>query len=201
MRNQASPFSNTSRRILFSFWLRRGIALEAVARLRRIVDDRADHLARLRLASQRIAEAVGVAHRLLALDVEAHHRDRKAVRDEPRHAADRARLALEIEHGHVAFGRAVEFQDVRDAEARLELLPHVGAQAVAAGEPQVVPGLVGVAAANARDSGTARRCTGTACIRSRTTSSQNSRAENFSRITTEPPLSSTEPVATSPPVV
>ena len=35
----------------------------------------------------------------------------------------------------------------------------------------------------------------------RTTSSQNSRAENFSRITTEPPLSSTEPVATSPPTV
>ena len=35
----------------------------------------------------------------------------------------------------------------------------------------------------------------------RTTSSQNSRAENFSRITTEPPFSSTAPVATSPPAV
>ena len=35
----------------------------------------------------------------------------------------------------------------------------------------------------------------------RTTSSQNSRAENVSRITTLPPLTSSAPVATTPPVV
>ena len=35
----------------------------------------------------------------------------------------------------------------------------------------------------------------------RTTSSQNSRAENRSRMTTEPPLTSVEPTAQTPPVV
>ena len=82
--------------------------------------------------SQRTQKPVGVAHRLLLLDVVAHHRDRKAMRDEPRHAADRARLALEIEDVHVAFGRAVELEDQRDAEAVLELVPQIGPQPVAA---------------------------------------------------------------------
>ena len=60
----------------------------------------------------------------------------------PGQAADRAGLALEIEHQHVAFGRRIEFEDQRDAKARLEFFPDVGTQAVAAGEPQLVFGLV-----------------------------------------------------------
>ena len=51
------------------------------------------------------------------------------------------------------------------------------------------------------DSGTARRYTETACSPSAATSSQNCRAENFSRITTEPPRTSTAPVATTPPTL
>ena len=76
------------------------------------------------------------------------------------------------------------------------VVPHVGPQAVAAGEPQPVRGLVRGRRRVDADSGTARRCTGTAVHSQRTMSSQNSRAENFSRMTTEPPLTSIAPVAT-----
>ncbi len=100
----------------------RGIALEAVARPLRVVDDASDHLARF-VGVAALAEALGIAHRLLVLDVETHYRDREAVRDEPGHASDRALLTLEIEDVHVAFGRPVELQDVRDAEPGLELRP------------------------------------------------------------------------------
>src|SRR4029079_8985969 len=108
----------------------RGIALEAVSRPLRIVADPPEPLARLvRIAA--LAESLCVADRLLMLDVEAHHGDREAVRDEPRHAPDGALLALEIEDVHVAFGRAVELENVRDAESRLKLAPEVGAKPVA----------------------------------------------------------------------
>src|SRR4029078_1094209 len=98
--------------------------LEAVSRPRRIVDDAPDHLARFVWVAT-LAEAFGVSHRLLGLDLGAHHRGREAVRDEPRHATDRARLALEVEDVHVAFGRPVELENVRDVESGLELTPQV----------------------------------------------------------------------------
>ena len=63
------------------------------------------------------------------------------MREEPRDAADRAGLALEIEHRDVALGRRVELEDVRDPEPLLEMLPHVGPQAVAAGKAQPMRGL------------------------------------------------------------
>src|SRR5262245_5931579 len=51
-----------------------GVSLETVARPGGVVDDATDHFARLvRVAT--LAEALRVADRLLALDVEAHHRD------------------------------------------------------------------------------------------------------------------------------
>ena len=87
------------------------------------------------------------ALRLLGFDVELHQRGREAMFEEPGQAADRAGLALEVEHHHVAFGRRVEFKDQRNPKAGLELLPDIGTQSVAAGEPQLVFGLVRVAAA------------------------------------------------------
>ncbi len=75
-------------------------------------------------------------------DVEAHQSGREAMLEIPGQAADGAGLALEIEHQHVAFGRRIEFEDQRNAKAGLEFFPDVGTQAVAAGEPQLVLGLV-----------------------------------------------------------
>ena len=54
------------------------------------------------------------------------------MREERRHAADGAGLALDIVQRDVAFGRRIELKDARYAEARLEFLPDVGAQSVAA---------------------------------------------------------------------
>ena len=92
------------------------------------------------------AEAALVAHRLLALHVEAHDLGREARGDPPGQASDRAFLAVEIEQRDVAFGRGVELDDLRDVEAPLELRPDVGPQAVAAGKPQPVRALVRAAA-------------------------------------------------------
>ena len=78
--------------------------------------------------------------------------------------------------------------------------PDVGPQAVAAGEAQAVRALVRVR--RRVDEIAAELADILEQVQSqRTTSSQNSRAENFSRITTEPPLTSSAPVATTPPAV
>jgi len=53
-------------------------------------------------------------------------------------AADRAGLAVDVEHRHVALGRGVELEDPRNAEATLEGLPDVGGEPVAAAEPDPV---------------------------------------------------------------
>jgi hypothetical protein len=78
---------------------------------------------------------------LLPLDVEAHDLGRKPMGEKPGNAADRALLALEVEHRDVAFGGSVELDDLRDLEALLELAPDVGPQAVAAEEAQPVRAL------------------------------------------------------------
>ena len=80
----------------------------------------------------------------MALDIEAHDLGREAMREKPGDAADGAFLALEIEQIHVAFGGAVELDDLRDLEPPLELRPHVGPQAIAAGEPQAMRVLLGM---------------------------------------------------------
>ena len=92
--------------------------------------------------AQAMQKPLLVAHRLLGFHVEAHQRGGKPVRHVPGDAADGAGLALEIEHRHVAFGGGVEFQDLRNMKARLEFLPDVGPQAVAADEAQFVARLV-----------------------------------------------------------
>ena len=57
---------------------------------------------------------------------------REAMREERRNAADRAGLAFGVVEREVAFGRRIEFQNLRDAEPALEILPDVRPQAVAA---------------------------------------------------------------------
>src|SRR5262249_23239360 len=120
-----------------------GVTFEALARLRRILDDLADDLAGFADVALD-AESACVADRLLVLMVEAHDLGREARGHPPRQAADRALLALEVEQRDVAFGRGVELDDVRNPKALFELRPDVGPQAVAAGEPQPVRALLRV---------------------------------------------------------
>src|SRR5262249_26430090 len=54
------------------------------------------------------------------------------------HTADGARLAVEIEHRDVAFGRAVKFENIPDAKAGLEFGPHIRAHAIAESEAEIV---------------------------------------------------------------
>ena len=137
-----SPFSNTSRRILRSVSASRRVAFEPLARPRRVLQDLADHLARLRPARTRCrsprrrAPAAGSRRRT------APPWSGKRMRDPPRQAADRALLVLEVEQRHVAFGGGVELDDLRNLEAALERPPDLGPQPVAAGEPQPVRALL-----------------------------------------------------------
>src|SRR5262249_57142487 len=89
----------------------------------------------------RDAEPLVVADRLLAFRVEADDLGRESRGDPPRKPADRALFAVEIEQRDVAFRRGVEFDDLRNLEAALELRPDVGPQAVAADQAQVVRGV------------------------------------------------------------
>ena len=58
------------------------------------------------------------------------------MREQRRNPADRAGFALDIVEREIAFGRGVEFEDLRYRKARLEGFPDIAAQAVAAGEPE-----------------------------------------------------------------
>ena len=49
--------------------------------------------------------------------------------------------ALAVVQGEIAFGRCVVLENPRDPEALLESLPHLGPQAVAAGDAQGMRGL------------------------------------------------------------
>src|SRR5262249_21495294 len=62
-------------------------------------------------------QAVGPADRLLALDVELDDADVEAAAQPLRRASHRPFPAIEVEQADVAFGRAVELQDLRDLEA------------------------------------------------------------------------------------
>ena len=90
------------------------------------------------------AEPVRVAHRLSRFDVEPDQRRWQAARQERRDAADGARLAFGIVEREVAFGRSIEFEDLRNLEAVLERAPDVGPQAVAAGDPDLMLPLIGM---------------------------------------------------------
>ena len=74
---------------------------------------------------------------------------------------------------------------------RLNCVPDVGAQAVAAGEPEPVLALLRMRRRVDAGSGTARRYTGTACSPSARCRPRIRARRTCSRITTEPPLTST----------
>src|SRR6516225_7327609 len=80
----------------------------------------------------------GVARGRLRFEIELHQRHRQAMREEGWNASDRARAALAVVEREVAFSRGVILEDLRNAEAPLELAPHIAAQPVAAGEAQRV---------------------------------------------------------------
>src|SRR5579863_8760142 len=63
------------------------------------------------------------------------------MREKRRDAADGARLSLDVVEREVAFGRRIEFENLRDRKPRLKILPDVAAQAVAANQTQPVPRL------------------------------------------------------------
>ena len=116
-----------------------GITLEAAAALVR-GSNPADGFADLAACAgnaQTVCRANGDAE----IRIDAHDRGRKAVRQQRGNAPNRARLALDVVKRKIAFGRGIEFEDPRDGEARLERLPDIAAQPVAAGEPEPVRGL------------------------------------------------------------
>ena len=111
-----------------------GIAGEGVAN---VVADHAQGLADL-AGFRQLAQTVRSANRLLGVHVEPDQPEIDLLFQEARNPADRARLAVEIEHRDIALGRAVEFQDVRHGEPLLEIGPDIRPQAVAEGQPQLV---------------------------------------------------------------
>src|SRR5262249_31762114 len=112
-----------------------GLALVVIAvELRAPVDATEQHTGLARLAAQQ--ESVRAAHEVGAFVVPA--REHAA----PQQTADRTDGVVAVERGDVAFSRAVELADARDAEALLELLPDVRAQAVADGDAHAVIAIV-----------------------------------------------------------
>src|SRR5690606_2580191 len=99
-----------------------GIAREVVAD---VAADLADGLAGL-ADGHGHALAVGAAQGLAGLRVQGDQADVDLRLQIAGHPAYGARLAVEVEQGDVALGRAVELQNVLDAEPALELGPDIG---------------------------------------------------------------------------
>ncbi len=118
-----------------------GIAFES-RRGAGVVTESADRLAGLvRRAAH--AEAAVVAQRRFARHIEADDLRGKPVPQEGRDPADRAGFAFEIDQRKAALAGGIEFQDLRNGEALLECGPNLGAQSVAAADPQAMPSLGG----------------------------------------------------------
>src|SRR5205807_384300 len=69
---------------------------------------------------------------------------RETMGEKWRHAPDGTGLSLDVEQRNVALGRRIELDDAGNAKARLEFVPHVGPQPVAAAQPEPMRGLVWV---------------------------------------------------------
>src|SRR5206468_12894943 len=88
------------------------------------------------------AKPLCIAQRRAVIGIELDETGREAMRKQRRNATDRAGLALDVEQREIAFRRRVEFEDTRNGETRLKIVPDITAQAVAADEPQAMPVLV-----------------------------------------------------------
>ena len=87
------------------------------------------------------AKAVRVAQWRAGFRVELDERQREAMGEKGRNAADGADFAFDIVQRKIAFGRRVEFQYPRNCESGLELLPDVGTQSVAAADAEAMRAL------------------------------------------------------------
>src|SRR4029450_1092279 len=79
-----------------------------------------------------------IAHRRTGLVVVPDQRRVLPMRKKDRNAADRPLHPLHVRQRNVAFRRRVELEDLRNAEAALEEIPYVAAQAIAACETQTM---------------------------------------------------------------
>src|SRR5205814_5802286 len=83
-----------------------------------------------------------LANGLAFVEVEGDQRRREAVPQIVGNVADGSGLALHVEQREASLRGSVKLEDLWDAEALLELLPHAGREAVATSEPKAVRGLV-----------------------------------------------------------
>src|SRR5580704_9659191 len=112
-----------------------GIALEFGSGLSRAIVDSADRLARFAGGTTHAKPAL-VAGRLLRRGIGFYQRQRKAMGEERRHAADGADFAFDVVERNIALGRRIELQDPWDGEPVLEFLPNISTQPVAAAQAQ-----------------------------------------------------------------
>ena len=145
------------------------------------VADSADRFADLvRRAAD--AKAVRVAQRRRRLGVELDERQREAMGEEGRNAADGADLALDVDTAkHCLRSRHRIPGSAEWRSGRWNFSQISARKPVAAAQPQPMRALARVLRRVERDSGTARRYTETACSRNRTTSSQKSAAPRTCR--------------------
>src|SRR5262249_37086232 len=94
---------------------RTGIALEPAARLRWVQENPADRLPGL-AGRGFLASTERVAYERLLFHVEPHDLGLKPRGQEPRNAAHRTRLSLQIEQRDVTLGRRIEFKDQRNCK-------------------------------------------------------------------------------------
>ena len=120
-----------------------GVTLKALAGLGRVIEDLRYDLTDLAWRAFD-AKAVLATHRLLGIDVETDDFGNKSALRPFGNAADGADFLIEVEEDGIAFRRCIPFQDARDAEAGLEVLPDIGPETIAAGQAQFVSGLLGM---------------------------------------------------------
>ena len=117
-----------------------GVTLETAAAVIGYADA-ADGLADLASVADHTKSVRG-ANGNAALGVETNDRGGKAMRQQRRNPADRARLAFDIIKREIAFSRRIKFQDLGNRKARLKRFPDIAAQAIAAGEPKPMPAFI-----------------------------------------------------------
>ena len=122
------------------------------------------------------------------------------MREERGNAPDRAGLALDVEQRKITLGRGVKFQNLRDTEPVLELFHTSGRSPLPQHSLIRCVGLRGCGSAFVRYRQSSPMYWNKVQSH-RVTSFQNCAAENFSPMNTEPPLTSTAPVATTPPTL